>query len=324
MRRRMLVLAAVVLFAACNQGNRPDNSTQSAEETTKSNAPDFSADSAYAYVQKQLAFGPRVPGTPAQEACAQWLISNMQQLADTVYIQRATVTAPKNKKLPCINIIASFNPAAKQRVLLLAHWDTRPYADKNTGAKDQKFEGADDGASGVAVLLEMARHFHAQKPSAGIDILFTDVEDYGESEVENSYGLGTQYWANHPHIPGYKASFGVLLDMVGAKNAGFYYESYSRQYAMAPNKMIWDMGNKSGYSDYFRYEDNGAGAIDDHYYVNTIIKIPTLDIIATQPNGNFMPHHHTTDDNINIIDHKTMKAVGQTLLNVIYGDPFNY
>lgn len=318
----MISLAAIVLFAACNQGRQ--QGTQTGTDKTTVEAPVFSADSAYAYVEKQLAFGPRIPGTPEQEACAAWLTAHLKSLADTVYVQRTQVIAPKQRSLPCINIIASFNPAAKKRILLLAHWDTRPYADKDAFDKKKKFDGADDGASGVAVLLEMARQFHGKKPAAGLDILLTDVEDYGESGVEASYCLGAQYWAKNPHIPGYKADYGVLLDMVGGRNAAFYYESFSKQYAFPQAKMIWDVANQCGFSDFFRYEDNGAGAEDDHYYINTLAKIPTLDIIATQPNGNFMPHHHTTNDNIAVIDRRTMQAVGQTLLNVIYGQPFNY
>lgn len=316
------MLAAIVLFAACNQGKQQGTQTES--DKTTSEAPVFSADSAYAYVEKQLAFGPRIPGTPEQEACAAWLTAHLKAFSDTVYVQRTQVTAPKQRSLPCINIIASFNPAAKKRILLLAHWDTRPYADKDAFDKSKKFDGADDGASGVAVLLEMARQFHAKKPAIGLDILLTDVEDYGESSVEASYCLGAQYWAKNPHIPAYKADYGVLLDMVGGRNAAFYYESFSKQYAFPQAKMIWDVANQGGFSDFFRYEDNGAGAEDDHYYINTLAKIPTLDIIATQPNGNFMPHHHTTNDNIAVIDRRTMQAVGQTLLNVIYGQPFNY
>lgn len=319
--RRTVILVAVA-FAACNSGNR--GNTQSGTTAGKVDAPAFSADSAYAYVEKQLAFGPRIPGTPEQEACAAWLTAQLKSLADTIHVQRTTVIAPKQKSLPCINIIASWNPSAKKRILLLAHWDTRPYADKDAFDKTKKFDGADDGASGVAVLLEMARQFHAKKPATGIDILLTDVEDYGESGVEASYCLGAQYWAKNPHITGYKADYGVLLDMVGARNSAFYYESYSKQYAFPQAKMIWDMGNASGFSDFFRYEDNGAGAEDDHYYINTLAKIPTLDIIATQPNGNFMPHHHTANDNIAVIDRRTLQAVGQTLLNVLYGEPFNY
>lgn len=315
----MCLFAAIIWMAACQQQGK-----QQEQQQENKPVPAFAADSAYAYIERQLAFGPRIPGTPAQEAFAAWLTEWMKTVADTVYVQRTTVVAPKDKKLPCINIIASFNRSAKQRILLVTHWDTRPFADKDAYDKTKHFDGADDGASGVGVLMEVARHLKAQQPGTGIDILFTDVEDYGTSGVQGSYCLGAQYWAKNPHTPGYKADYGILLDMVGGRNAAFYMESYSRQYAYSQMKMFWDVANQSGFSDYFRYEQNGAGAEDDHYYINTIANIPTFDIIATQPNASFMPHHHTTNDNIAVIDRKPLQAVGQTLLNVLYGEPFNY
>lgn len=311
---------AAVTLVACNTGNRQQKEgTTSAAGTPP---PAFSADSAYAAIEKQLAFGPRVPGTPAQEACAAWLAGAFRPLADTVYLQRAKVNVTPQKEVPCINIIASFNPAAKQRILLLAHWDTRPRADKDAFDKTKAMDGADDGASGVGVLLETARQLHARKPAYGIDVLLTDVEDY-----DQDYCLGTQYWARNPHVPGYKAEYGILLDMVGGRNATFFMEGTSRQYAYAPMKMFWDVANSSGYSGFFSYSEPPGGTPfieDDHTYVNQIAKIPTFDIIAMQPNGSLMPHHHTAGDNISVIDHKTLQAVGQTLLNVLYGQPFKY
>lgn len=319
---RRLILLAAITFAACN------NSNQNTEEKQATvNAPAFSADTAYAAIQKQVAFGPRIPGTPAQEACAAWLISYFSNLADTVYVQRTKVIAPGKKELPCINIIASFNPAAKNRVLLFSHWDTRPFADKDAFDKKKQLDGADDGASGVGVLMEVARHLHARKPATGIDILLTDVEDYGASDVADSYCLGTQYWAKNPHIKGYTAQYGILLDMVGGRNSSFYMEGNSKQYAYTQMKMFWDVANSIGYSDLFRYEESPGGPAfitDDHFYVNTLAKIPSFDIIATQPKGDFMPHHHTSNDNMSVIDPKTLQGVGQTILHVIYGDPFNY
>ena len=215
-----------------------------------------------------------------------------------------------------------FNPAATQRLLILAHWDTRPQADQDAFDKTKTLDGADDGASGVGVLLELARQFHQQKPSIGVDLLMTDVEDYGVSEEENSYCLGTQYWARHPHVPGYKANYGILLDMVGGRGTQFFMEGASQQYALGPMKAFWDVANKIGYSDYFRYESNGAAITDDHVYVNTIANIPTFDIIALQANGNFAPHWHTQNDNMSVIDRHTLQAVGQTLMQVIYAQPF--
>ncbi|MET6999089.1 M28 family peptidase [Chitinophaga defluvii] len=322
-----IIAGVAFLFSACQEKGK---STEQSEDATKDqqvsqvSVPVFQADSAFAYTEKQVAFGPRIANTPAQQQCSNWLIQTLRGFADTVFVQRVTVQGPHKQALPCINIIASFNPAAKQRILLLAHWDTRPHADQDAFDKKGKLDGADDGASGVGVLLEAARQFHLQKPGTGIDILLTDVEDYGITEEENSFCLGTQYWAKNPHIKGYKANYGILLDMVGGRGSQFYMESISKQYAYGPMKMFWDAGNKLGFSDYFRYENNGAGITDDHVYINTIANIPTFDVIALQANGNFVPHWHTQNDNMSVIDKKTLHAVGQTLLQVIYAQPFSY
>nr|WP_295871769.1 M28 family peptidase [uncultured Chitinophaga sp.] len=330
MRKVLSMLTALALLAgACQQpSTKTDNTADStgASKVAKLSVPvpAFNADSAYAYTAKQVSFGPRIPNTPAQQHCADWMISTLKQWADTVYVQRTTVDGPNKEKLPCINIIASFNPAAKQRVLLLAHWDTRPWADEDAFNKKGKLDGADDGASGVGVLMETARQFRTQKPEAGVDILLVDVEDYGVKDNENSFCLGTQYWAKNPHVKGYKANYGILLDMVGGRGSQFYMEGSSQQYAYGPMKMFWDVANQLGYSDYFRYEKNGSYITDDHIYVNTMANIPTFDIIAWQASGNFAPHWHTQGDNMSVIDTKTLKAVGQTILQVIYNQPFTY
>lgn len=308
---------------ACQpSANNGDNNSEDNTTISAVKVPAFNADSAYAYTAMQVSFGPRIPNTPAQEQCADWLIQTLRPLADTVYVQRTTVTGPGKTALPCINIIGVFNPGATQRILLLAHWDTRPHADQDAFDKTKKLDGADDGASGVAVLLELARQFHREKPNIGVDILLTDVEDSGVSEEENSFCLGTQYWARNPHVPGYKANYGILLDMVGGRGSQFYMEATSQQYALGPMKAFWDVANKLGYSDYFRYESNGAAITDDHVYVNTMANIPTFDIIALQPNGGFVPHWHTQNDNMSVIDPRTLQAVGQTLMQVIYAQPF--
>ncbi len=319
-----IIAGMALCFCACQPSTKQNEDSGNADNivTTTVKVPVFSSDSAYAYTEKQVAFGPRIPNTPAQEKCADYLIQTLKPLSDTVYVQRTTVTGPKHVSLPCINIIATFNPAATQRILVLAHWDTRPQADQDAFDKTKKLDGADDGASGVGVLLELARQFHQQKPSIGVDLLLTDVEDYGVSEEENSYCLGTQYWAHHPHVAGYKANYGILLDMVGGRGTQFFMEAASQQYALGPMKAFWDVANKIGYSDFFRYENNGAAITDDHVYVNTIANIPTFDIIALQPNGNFAPHWHTQNDNMSVIDRRTLQAVGQTLMQVIYAQPF--
>lgn len=282
-------------------------------------APAFNADSAYVSVTSQLAFGARVPGTPAQNKCAAWMEREFKKYADTVYVQRANVKQViTNKTYPAINIIASFNPRAAERILLLAHWDSRPWADEDSVNKDKPILAADDGASGVAVLLEIARCLKLQQLKVGVDILLVDAEDVGKSEwTEESYCLGTQHWAKNPHLPGYKAKAGVCLDMVGSKGAQFPLESFSKNYAGDIQRKIWDIGNRLGYSDFFRYTEGGS-ITDDHVVVNELAGIPCVDIINLRPDGRFGDYWHTHHDDIGVIDKATLKAVGQTVLQFLY------
>jgi len=332
MIKRIIAIALIVIFLgfiffagwnSCNQKPKPlaIGPTQPVENV---NVPEFNTDTAYNITKKQLDFGYRIPGTQAQKKTADWLTAKMKSYTKDVYVQNAQVKIYTGKMVPCINIIGVFNPDAQKRILLLSHWDSRPYADEDTVNKDKPFPAASDGASGVAVLLEMARQFALQSPGVGVDILLTDVEDYGPprgSKVadDDFYCLGTQYWAEHPHVPNYSAYFGVLLDMVGAKNAQFLQEGYTRQYAPNVMKKIWDTGNQLGFGQYFKYE-NGVIITDDHYYVNKMTNIPTVDIIDLDNNSpTYFPYYwHTHHDTMDIIDTNTLKAVGQTLLQVIY------
>jgi len=314
---------SLLLFTACKneQKDHEQQSDSTAIQQPAVSKPDFNADTAYTYIQKQLSFGPRVPGTAAQKNCAYWMQTMLKDFCDTIYIQDTKVKAGDRKLLPCINVIGSINPTAQKRILMLAHWDSRPWADEDIKDQDKPILAADDGASGVAVLLEVARQIKAQPfKDLGIDILFTDVEDYGKTEWgDESYALGTQYWASHPHVPGYTATFGILLDMVGARNARFPLEGFSSEYANIFQQQIWKAAGTAGYSSYFIF-DKGSYITDDHVFVNRIIKIPTVDIINLNTNSekSFAPHWHTHQDNLEIIDKNTLKAVGATLLQVIY------
>lgn len=315
----IIIAVCTISLYACHPSNKEANQKTAVEYNAI--VPSFNADSAYHYVKKQLSFGPRIPNTPAHKKAADWMISKMKSFADSVTVQRTPVST-HGKTYQCINIIGHFNPQAKERILLLAHWDTRAFADADSATKDQHFDGADDGASGVAVLLELARQMHLKKPSIGVDILLTDVEDAGLENDDSSWGLGTQYWAKKAKANGYHAKFGILLDMVGGKGAKFYREGITKQYAGPQSKMVWDVANGIGYSDYFRYRNIGTVSInDDHAFVNRIAGIPTMDIIGLQGNGDFMPWHHTINDNLQIIDKNTLKAVGQTVLYVVYANP---
>lgn len=309
--------AASLLFSSCGNSQQ---TTESNTEQTEVKVPAFNADNAYNHIQKQVDFGPRLPNSPAQEQCAAWMESELKKSCDTVYRQETSFTAKDGKKLRCINLIGAINPKATHRLLLLAHWDSRPWADQED--KSKPVLGANDGASGVGVLIELANVLKQNKFNGdlGIDILLTDVEDYGKSEWgEDSYALGTQYWAKNPHVPGYKAIGGILLDMVGSKNARFALEGNSRQYAGAIQQGVWDAASKAGFSSYFVFEQ-GATITDDHVPVNEIARIPTIDIIDLPANTNtgFAHYWHTTKDDMSNVDKNTLKAVGQTLLQYIY------
>lgn len=322
------IVACIFALAATCMGCK-DNSEEKAPKATVAppppkpvNAPVFDADSAYIYVAAQVAFGPRTPGSAAQAKCAAWMQTKLKPVCDTVYRQEVQVTGGDKKSLPCINLVGVINPAAAKRILFLTHWDSRPWADQDTKDRDKPILAADDGGSGVGVLLEVARQLKAAglDKSIGIDILFTDVEDYGRTEWgEDSYCLGTQYWAHHPHVPGYRADFAILLDMVGARNAQFPMEGISTHFAGDIQQLVWKAAATAGYSSYFRYVA-APEITDDHVPVNTITGIKTIDIInlSPDPQNPFAPHWHTHADVMDIIDKNTLKAVGQTLLQVIY------
>lgn len=320
-----LLAFGLVYLGACGQIDQPTNKqdTDSVVTPVALNIPKFNADTAYDYIAKQLSFGFRTPGSPGQAACADWMEQMLQASCDTVYRQQTTVTGGDKKSLRCINIIGAIHPNATRRVLLLAHWDSRPWADEDTKDKDKPILAADDAGSGVAVLLELARTLkNSPLPKdLGVDILMTDVEDYGRSEWgENSYCLGTQYWATHPHVPGYKADFGILLDMVGAKDARFPMEQSSTQYAQNIQQNVWQAATRAGYSSFFPPTPSRGGVTDDHVYVNELARIPTIDIINLSQitSSGFAPHWHTHADNMDIISKETLTAVGQTLLQVLF------
>jgi glutaminyl-peptide cyclotransferase len=327
LRSATILFSATVLLVASqgckNQSNNTGSTTTDTTTAAKVNVPDFNADSAYIFVDKQVSFGPRTPGSAAQQQCATWMQLKLKDVCDTVYRQDAQVVGGDGKKLPCINLIGVIHPKATKRILLLTHWDSRPWADMDTKDQDKPILAADDGGSGVGVLLEVAREIktHTLPENIGIDILFTDVEDYGRTAWgDDSYCLGTQYWANHPHVPGYKADYGILLDMVGARGAQFPMEGLSTQFAGSVQQMVWQEASKAGYSSYFPFTQ-AVEITDDHVPVNKITNIPTIDIINLNTNAQgspFAAHWHTHQDNMSIIDKNTLKAVGQTLLQVIY------
>lgn len=285
----------------------------------------FNADSAYAFIGQQVAFGPRVPNTEAHKKCGLFLTEKMKQFCDTVYIQDIQLKAYNNEMLQAKNIIGVFNPEKKRRILLFAHWDSRPYSDQDMDIRNynKPIDGADDGASGVGVLLEIARQIKLKGINIGLDIIFFDAEDYGvptfvESKLVDTYCLGSQHWSQSPHIINYKAEFGILLDMVGSKNAKFYQELYSIQNARNIVDLVWNTAKNKGFEKFFINENIGA-ITDDHLYVMKGRNIPCIDIIncdLTTPHG-FGFYWHSQQDNMNNISHETLNVVGQVIMEVI-------
>lgn len=330
---KFIFLLAVIVLCSCEQKIEkkdvkievPVTQTPVPKEIIRT--PDFNPDSAYYFIEKQVKFGPRVPNTDAHKKCALFFEQKLKSYDFHVIIQEGEVTAFNNKKLSIKNVIAQYDPENKERIMLFAHWDSRPFADRDTKDRNKPIDGANDGASGVGVLLEIARLIQSfeEKPKIGIDILFFDAEDYGQPQESmvtsdtDSWCLGSQYWAKNPPIPDYKARFGILLDMVGAINAEFPKESSSMYFAPSVVNKVWAAADRLGYSNYFVNKREMRGITDDHVYVNTLAKIPSIDIIHYRTReADFGEFHHTHRDTMDIIDKNTLKAVGQTLIDVIY------
>ncbi len=322
----LLVLVMGFLFSiSCN-------SCQSSKkivlvEPYMQSSPQFNADSAYSFIERQVAFGPRVPGTMAHELCGDYLVAKLQEFGAEVVEQSADVTHYDGQNISFRNIIGSYCPDATNRILLFAHWDSRPFSDEENDPEKQNkaILGADDGASGVGVLLEIARQLQMNPLEIGIDIIFFDLEDWGQPSFETNWVQGewwirgSSYWSEQPHIENYKANYGILLDMVGSTNATFLKEGYSVQYASNVVDKIWSTAHKLGYTSYF-LSQGGGYITDDHLPVNQHHRAPSANVINLKKDTKtgFAPYWHTQRDDMRNIDKNTLKAVGQTVMEVIY------
>ena len=303
------------------------------KQTTEDNSsmqpigPVFCVDSAYSYCEQQCNFGPRTMNSEAHEACGKWIAEKFASFGLAVSTQKADLKGYDGTILKSTNIIASFKPEVANRILLCAHWDSRPWADNDPDEANHKkpVMAANDGASGVAVMLEVARLL-PDSLGIGVDFICFDAEDWGipqwsdAADDGNSWALGAQYWAAHPHKQGYKANFGILLDMVGGQGAMFYQEGMSVQYARSIVDKVWRAAQVVGFGSLFPTQ-TGGHITDDHIPVNQIAKIPTIDIIPHYPNceqSNFGPTWHTVNDDMAHIDKNTLQAVGQTLIQVLF------
>jgi len=323
-----LALLAMLLkgFAGCesNTSNQqPPLPTPAANPFPEAAVPTFNEDSAFFFIQKQVGFGPRVPNTAAHKKCANWLSNEFKRYGLSVIEQNFTAKHFKGEVFNCTNIIAQYKPAVSKRILLAAHWDSRFMADKDTKNRNQPIDGADDGASGVSVLLEIARLLAQMPPDIGVDLICFDAEDSGDDGGESeTWCLGSQYWSKNLHRPNYQPYYAILLDMVGAKGARFMKEGVSMQVAPAVVDKIWTLAASLGYSQYF-VNSNGPGITDDHVFVIRNARIPMIDVISIPNEGEklFGDYHHTHQDNIAIIDKEVLKATGQVMAAVIWRTP---
>ncbi|MBQ8064786.1 MAG: M28 family peptidase [Prevotella sp.] len=349
--KTIVSVIATIALVACGgprQSSQADNAT-----AMKPVGPTFSADSAYRFCEAQCAFGPRIMNSDAHERCAQWIAAKFQMYGMHVTEQRATLTGYDGTPLLSNNIIASYRPELADRIIICAHWDSRPWADNDPDEQNWRTPvmAANDGASGVAVMLELARLISRQgaddnapngadtlqqtsaiteatlNPQLGIDFICFDAEDWGtpqwaESESADTWALGAQHWARHPHREGYSARYAILLDMVGGQGARFYREGYSMQYAPAIVSRVWQAAQVVGCGGYFPQSDGGY-ITDDHVPVNQLAGIPCIDIIPFYPDcveSSFGPTWHTVNDDMEHIDRQTLGAVGQTLVQVLFSE----
>ena len=327
-----LLILSVLLIVACGGSTKISAPASPTQESAAVQLPRFDADSAYAFVEAQVNFGPRVPNSNEHRACGDYLESMLKGYGAQVINQTMELVAYDGTKLQARNIVGQFQPEKKKRVMLCAHWDSRPWADSDPDASKHRTPilGANDGASGVGVLLEIARLLAEAPTEVGIDIIFFDAEDYGthnadddptRETMDHSWALGSQYWSRRPHKSDYNARYGILLDLVGAPGSTFYQEGISLIYASAVVEKIWNVAHKLGHAKYF-VKEKGGYATDDHYYVNEFMGLPCVDIInydQDSENG-FGKYHHTIKDDMGWIDRETLKAVGETVVAVIYNE----
>ncbi len=327
----MIALLIVALIAGAAFNFLPSNKAEVSEteeiEKVQPVGPDFNADSAYIYLQEQCNFGPRTMNSTAHDKCEKWIIQKFEQYGCKVTTQKATLNGYDGTPLRSTNIIASYNPEATTRIMFCAHWDCRPWADNDPDSTNwhKPIVAANDAASGVGVMIELARILKGSGLELGVDFICFDAEDYGTpqwfegEDPGDTWALGAQYFANN--LPeGYAPRYGILLDMVGGVGAKFYREGMSMQYAPAIVKKVWNAARQVGYGSYFPKDDGGM-ITDDHIPVNQTANIPCIDVIPYYPDcaqSSFGPTWHTIADNMDNIDKNTLKAVGQTMVQVLF------
>ena len=321
-----LCILLTILTACKGQKTAADNAP--AIDSSRICQVRFCADSAFRFVEEQCSFGPRVPNSQAAARCADYIERKFTAYGMKVTNQRTTITAWDGQKLQCRNIIAAYKPEQAERVILCAHYDSRPWADNDPDEtkRRQPVMAANDGASGVAVMLEVARLIREVNPRVGVDFICFDLEDYGApdwapaeaQQVGDTWCLGSQYWSANPHVEGYTARYGILLDMVGGRGATFAHEGFSLRYAQSIVVRLWEAATLAGAANCFPNSPGGY-ITDDHVPMNEVAMIPTVDVVPYIEEGdsNFGPTWHTTQDTPENIDPEVLRAVGQTLLQML-------
>lgn len=309
------IVAITLIIVACSEDPKPIKKAVDSPKFELVETPVVSADSVFQFVKKQVDFGPRTPNSAAHENCADWMVAKLKSYKFEVVEQKGVKAAFDGNQLNYRNIIGRFGLEKKKRILLSAHWDTRPWADQDNERTEEPIDGANDAGSGVAVILEVARLLNEQAPSIAVDVVLFDIEDYGKSTETFCYG--SQIWAKDTKLDSLKPIYGINLDMVGDPNAVFLYEGYSVEYARPILDKVWTVAKHLGHGRYFKVIQDGM-ITDDHYYVNQA-GIPCIDIIHRNPQtGGFASSWHTHDDNMDNISANTLKSVAEVVIQTIY------
>lgn len=310
-------LTVLLFWSGCSGGKDQDTSLSGRHAVRASvPVPKFDAQSAFRYLTTQVDFGPRVSGTKAHDLCRNFLAAEMGKSAEAVNLQDFTIRGYDGRMLQYTNIVSSFNLKATTRILLMAHWDSRPWADaeKDSSLHSRPVPGANDGASGVAVLLEIARHLKSAPPEVGVDILFTDGEDYGEHRDPDGFLHGARYFATH--LPqGYRPAFGILLDMIGDAQLEIPREQHSIDFAPDIVDLVWGTAARLGYD---QFVNTVQGRVtDDHLPLNAA-GIRTIDLIDFDYPDPTNRYWHTLQDTPDKCSPGSLGAVGTVLLTVVY------
>ncbi len=320
MKKTLVLLLCIISGCNKTETNKKTDATLSQQQIPIP-VPTFNAENAFQQLKKQCEFGPRDPGSKAHEQCLNFLYQQIQLYADVVNLQNFQHIGYKNERLTMTNIIASFNVKATKRILLAAHWDSRPRADRddNPALRDKPIPGANDGASGVAVLLEFARLLKASPPPVGVDIIFFDGEDYGASGDLDNYFLGARYFASTKQTT-FAPRFGILLDMIGDRFLQIPREAFSMQYAPDVVQLVWDTAKELHLSCFL--DANGPMVEDDHLPMNEA-GIRMIDIIDSEliggdtinPERNYWHTHRDTPDRCSP---QSLESIGTLLAHLIY------